>query len=156
MKICLGGTFNIIHKGHRKLIHTALSVAGSDGFVFIGVAIGNLVKHKMGVKSFEERKNQLVSFLSDHIDLPTVVIEPISDIYGPTLKQDFNGIVVSHESVHNARLINIEREKRHLPVLKIIEIPFVMADDGKPISNTRIQSGEITKEGKIISNDYID
>ena len=46
MKVCLGGTFNNLHKGHEYLILKAFEVAGDDGSVFIGLAIGKLLKNK--------------------------------------------------------------------------------------------------------------
>jgi pantetheine-phosphate adenylyltransferase len=149
MRICLGGTFNILHKGHKRLISLALKLAGSDGFVFIGLSTGKLLKKKKNTRSFDDRKEKIVSFISHQPDLPSVVIEPIDNVFGPTLDMDFDDIVVSHETVPNARLINEERRKRGLSQLKIVEIPLVLADDGKPISASRIQAGKITKEGHI-------
>ena len=151
MRICVGGTFNILHKGHKQLISLALQLVGSDGMVFIGLASGGLLKRKKGCRSFNERKDQIIAFLSHQPSLPTVVIEPITDVFGPTLEQEFDGIVVSHETIPNARLINEERNKRGLSLLKIVDIPLVLADDGNPISTSRIQNGNITKDGRVVS-----
>ena len=152
MRVCLGGTFNTLHKGHKLLISTALNCAGKEGIVFIGIAIGDLIKKKKNIKSFEDRKDHIVSFLSTQSKIPTVIIEPIANIFGPTLTNDYDAIVVSHETVQNARLINTERKKRNLTTMKIIEIPLVKAKDGKPISSTRIQSGEISGDGEVFSD----
>lgn len=152
MRVCIGGTFNVVHKGHQRLIEQALSIAGSEGFVFIGVAINELVAQKKQVKSFETRKNQLVEFIHQKKAVPTVVIEPIQDRFGPTLKQDFDVIVVSPETISVARKINKERQKKGKKQMKIVQIPFILADDGKPISSTRIMNGEINADGTVVSN----
>ena len=43
MKVCIGGTFNPLHKGHKLLIDKAFEVAGKQGSVFIGITTGEIV-----------------------------------------------------------------------------------------------------------------
>ena len=38
-------------------------------------------------------------------------------------------------------------------ILKNIEISYVLSEDGKPISSTRINNKEIDENGKIITED---
>jgi len=151
MRVCLGGTFNRFHKGHRLLIDTALKKAGSDGFVFIGISNGSLVSDKPKIESFEHRRNQVISFLqSKKQTLPTIVIEPIKTVEGPTLTMDFDVIVVSKETKKVAEQINEKRKQKGLPVMQIIVIPLVLAEDDKKISSTRIIDDEIDREGHIL------
>ena len=63
MKVCIGGTFDIIHKGHKVLINRALEIAGENGNVFIGVTTDNFVKNKQEIKSFNSRVLMLENFL---------------------------------------------------------------------------------------------
>ena len=99
MRVCLGGTFNRFHKGHRILIDTALEKAGETGFVFIGISNGPLVKNKPEIASFEKRRDEVLSFLQETKQtLPTIVVEPIETVEGPTLSMDFDAIVVSEET----------------------------------------------------------
>lgn len=151
MRVCLGGTFNRFHKGHRLLIDTALKKAGSDGFVFIGISNKSLVNDKPKIESFEHRRDQVISFLqSKNQILPTVVIEPIETVEGPTLTMDFDVIVVSKETKKVAEQINEKRKQKGLPVMQIIVIPLVLAEDDKKISSTRIIDDEIDREGHIL------
>ncbi len=151
MRVCIGGTFNILHKGHMRLIDEALGIAGKDGFVFIGVAIGELAAHKKKVKSFSNRKDQIIRFITKQKKAaPTVLIEPIANRFGPTLERDFDVIVVSAETKAAAREINKKRVLKGKKEMKIVQIPTVFADDGKPISSTRISKGKITKDGRVI------
>ena len=48
MKVCIGGTFNLLHKGHKLLIKKAFEVAGKNGSVLIGVTSGKLIVITIG------------------------------------------------------------------------------------------------------------
>ncbi len=149
MRVCLGGTFDQLHKGHKRLLKTALQIAGKNGTVFIGIANGPLIAKKGQIKPFRHRKEQIERFLKHQPIHPEIIIKEIRSIYGPTLTADFDAIVISPETKQNANLINVEREKRGLTSLRIIEIPLVPASDGKPISSTRIRNKEIDADGHL-------
>jgi pantetheine-phosphate adenylyltransferase len=152
MRVCVGGTFNRFHKGHKLLIDTAIKKAGCDGFVFIGLSNGPLVKDKSFVEGFEKRRHQILSFLQskNQKKLPTIVIEPIETVEGPTLSMDFDGIVVSEETKKTAEHINQKRKNKGLPEMKIWSIPLVLAEDDKKISSTRILDHEIDSNGHLL------
>ena len=150
MKVCIGGTFDIIHKGHQKLINKAFKTAGRDGFVFIGVAVDKLVESKKNVKSFLDRRKRLVNYIKKMNYESDFEIKPIKTVYGPTLENDFDAIIVSAETIDNAKLINKERKKLNKKPMKIIKIPCILAEDNKPISTTRIKKGDIDLEGNLI------
>ena len=81
-----------------------------------------------------------------------ILIQPIINKYGPTIDDDFDAIVVSPETVKTAEEINKFRKIKGKKPIKIVKIPFVLADNGKPISSTRIRNGEIDTEGCIITD----
>lgn len=153
MRVCIGGTFNVLHKGHKKLIDVALETAGRQGYVFIGVTTGDLLKDKTKVKSFEQRKQILETYLSQKKFNGTVVIQPIHDVFGPTLEEEFDSIIVSPETIPGAQKINERRIQQGKKPLHIVQIPFVLAEDGRPISTTRIQHHEIDENGRLLLKD---
>ncbi|MBP1662011.1 MAG: cytidyltransferase-related domain protein, partial [Thermoplasmatales archaeon] len=78
MKVCLGGTFYPLHKGHQQLLRKAFQVAGPQGFVFIGVTTTAMVKKKGSIASFEKRKAVLMQFIQEERVLPKVSIQPLT------------------------------------------------------------------------------
>ena len=150
MRVCIGGTFDMFHQGHKTLIDKAFEIAGHHGSVFIGIATAKLLKQKNNVKPIEERKKSIEQYLTNKGILNQAIIQPITDKYGPLLKEDFDVIVVSPETVETAKEINRKRESNGKKPVKIIQIHFVLANDNKPISSSRIKKGEIDKEGNIL------
>ncbi len=148
-RIGIGGTFDHFHRGHKKLIDTALRYGH---FVSIGVTTKPLHAEKNfseAIENYEQRKKSMIDYLKKKHELKRATFFPLSDIYGTT-KTDgmIEAIVVSTETYPNAIKINKLRHKKGLPELKIIRIDDVKADDGKLISSERIRGGEIDREGK--------
>ncbi|MFO7677580.1 MAG: pantetheine-phosphate adenylyltransferase [Thermoplasmatota archaeon] len=153
MNVCVGGTFDHFHKGHRLLLSTAFSTAGKQGKVFIGITSGEILSTKKDVSSFKKRKTIVEQYIKEKQYTRPYQIEPIKDKYGPALTEDFDAIVVSSETLLTAQEINLLRRKKGKQFLKIIEIPIVLADDDAPISSSRIRKKQITTEGKLLKKD---
>ena len=153
MKVCLGGTFYPLHKGHKELLRKAFQIAGSQGFVFIGLTTSTLIKKKEPIASFEKRKFALEQFIEREHVLPQVSIQPLTNKYGPALLGDFDAIVVSPETESTAVEINQKRTALGKQLLQVFVIPFVLSEDGKPISSTRIRRNEIDENGRKIHRD---
>ncbi len=147
MQVCLGGTFYPFHKGHKELLRKAFQVAGPHGSVFIGVTSTPMAKKKGILASFKERKRLITEFLSEENVLKQAVIQPLSNIFGPTLQKDFDAIVVSPETIAAAQEINKNRLHLGKKPFQIVVIPFVLAEDGTPISSSRIRRKEIDENG---------
>lgn len=145
MKVCLGGTFSILHEGHEALLKKAFEY----GDVSIGITSDKLVK-KLGkrVEGYEERKNNLEKFLMEKFGKKASIF-PLDDPYGPAAYGDFDAIVVSPETVKGAEEINKIRRKKGLKELKILLVPFVLAEDGIPVSSSRIRQGEIKGKRRV-------
>ena len=153
MRVCIGGTFDILHEGHKRLLHTAFKTAGEGGFVFIGITSGFLAKKRLIVAPFAQRKKALEAYLSQQKIAKQYIIKSISDKYGPAIEEDFDAIVVSPETQPVAEEINQLRTQKGKKSLRIILVPFVLAQDNQPISSSRIRRKEIDSEGRILGSD---
>ncbi|MEM0440904.1 MAG: pantetheine-phosphate adenylyltransferase [Candidatus Caldarchaeum sp.] len=145
----LGGTFSILHVGHMALLATAYSKAEK---VLLGVSSDNFVA-KLGKKHpippYEERVKQLRDFLSRQGWLERTRITALEDPYGPTVEDPaIEVLVTSPATAYRAGEINMKRTERNLPPLDVYVCPLVVADDGYPVSTTRIMAGEISADGK--------
>ncbi len=134
-KVIIGGTFDVLHDGHKALIKKAFGL----GKVTIGLTSDKMAKKikKRKVRVFKLRKKDLEDFISKKFSGKAKIIK-IEDKFGPTLKEDFDYICVSPETLRTANLINKERQKRNKKLIKVVKIKFVLGKDGKPISASRI------------------
>ncbi len=142
-KILLGGTFDVIHLGHHKLMETAFDRGGE---VTIGLVSEEMLKEwKPEVKrTYEERKNALEDFLETYQRWNIV---SISDPYDQAVEGDYHTLVVSWETAERGEEINKRRVEKGKEPLNILKIEPVLADDLLPISSTRIRSGDIDTYG---------
>ncbi len=146
-KVVVGGTFETLHLGHMALLKRAFGL----GETFIGLTSDEMAGKQKDrkVKNFKERKKNLEDFIKKEFSVVPNIVK-IEDKFGPALKEDFDYIVVSPETYETAVLLNEEREKTEKKPIEIVKVDFVLAEDGKPISDSRILKGEIDKAGKII------
>jgi len=144
-RVVVGGTFDLLHAGHRALLLGAFSL----GDVTIGLVSDEMAKISKNreVGKYKDRKKDLEDWIKKIGKLAKII--EINDRFGVALKEDFDHIVVSPETYETAVLINQERQKLSKKPIKIVRIKFVLAEDGKPISSTRIFNGEIDREGKL-------
>jgi len=147
MKVCIGGTFDFLHPGHEALLKKAFEV-GEE--VFIGLSSDEFVRKSGKIaRPYEERLKRLKKFLSQHGWGQKAKIIPLENAYGTATHDNYDAIVVSPETERRAREINEIRRKNGLNELKVIVVPYVLADDGIPIASSRIKSGEIDGRHRI-------
>lgn len=71
--------------------------------------------------------------------------------FGPTITHGpVDALVASSETSHKGNEINNIRRKNGLKPIAIIAVDILKAEDGSPISSTRIRAGEIDALGKIM------
>ena len=146
-KVAVGGTFDKFHDGHKKLLCTAFELGNQVEIGVTSDAFGGL---KGDIDSCKERMNNLKLFFDDKSNFNVV---PLDDPFGTTIYEaDFDAIVVSEETEPNAVKINEIRLSKGMKPLDIVIVSFVLAEDGNPISSTRIRSGEINRNGLVLLN----
>ncbi|UCD45685.1 MAG: pantetheine-phosphate adenylyltransferase [Candidatus Bathyarchaeota archaeon] len=153
--ITVGGTFDVLHKGHWFLLEEAFNVAER---VLIGITTDGFVarmKKEHPVDCYEKRFADLSKFLEERGLSGRAVVVPIDDMYGPTVGDDawveeIQGVLVSEETEPGAEEINRARVREGRKPLLIVVVNMVMADDGRPISSTRIRRQEVDRYGRLI------
>lgn len=143
-KVAVGGSFDVLHRGHRALLDRAFEVGE---YVLIGLTSDEMAGS--GAADYEKRKKVLEDFL-EHKGRYNIV--ELNDPLGDAVSDGaIDAIAVSEETEPRALEVNEIRKKKGLRALEILSIPLVLAEDGRPISSTRIKRGEIDKEGRILS-----
>lgn len=151
MKVCLGGSFNLIHRGHITIFKSAASLGCR---VVVGLCTDRMAD-KGYLTPFEERKRNVARAL-ESVGCTDFEIRELDDIYSPGLARpglndslsDVQYIIVSDETLPTAESLNKERAKNGLEPLDVIVVPVVLSYDSLPISTRRISQGEIDREGR--------
>lgn len=147
-KVGLGGTFNVIHKGHELLFETAFSVGDSVEVGLTSDEFANSIK-SVSIAPYFQRKANLAKFLERYGKPFNIVM--ISDEKGTaTTSETLDALVVSPETRDQADKINEQRRRNGLKPLKVFCIKEVRADDSRAISSSRILMGEIDKDGHLL------
>jgi pantetheine-phosphate adenylyltransferase len=134
-----------LHEGHKHIIRTAFKLGRH-------VAIGLTTDEMLGTKSdrdrilsYIERHKELRNFLEDECDIDRATIFPIDTVEGGgDTMIGLDALIVSDEIkvVQNAFDINQLRIDNGLRRFHIIIIPMVRSQDGRPLSSSRIRTGE--------------
>lgn len=151
MNVALGGTFDPIHDGHRKLFERAFEI----GDVTVGLTSDELAPQtrlvERYVRPFEERKRDLESELTPiaaKYDREFEIRE-LDEPTGIATESEFDALIVSPETRDGGERINEIRTDRGHDPLEIVVVEHVSAEDGERISSTRIVKGEINEHGDL-------
>ena len=151
MNVALGGTFDPVHDGHRKLFERAFEL----GDVTVGLTSDELApktRHvERYVRPYDRRKRDLEAELTDLADEHghESEIRELTDPTGIAVEPEFDALIVSPETRAGGERINeIRRERGHDP-LELVVVDHVPAEDGERISSTRIVAGEIDQHGNL-------
>lgn len=147
-RVAVGGTFDPLHDGHKALLTRACELS-RKGELLVGLTSDDMAKNKIhDVADYRSRHDEVMRFIRARGISPVIV--RLDDPYGPTIRDDFDFLVVSPET-HPAGLeINRIRREKNLGQMEIVLVDFVLADDGLPISSTRIKRGEIDEHGSVL------
>jgi len=149
--VALGGTFDVLHAGHRHLLSEAFKLGD---MVLIGVTSDQLVatlhkKHR--VRPFSRRVRDLRRFLKTQRRSSRARVTMLREPYGPAARRkNLEALVVSKGTLASGRRLNRLRRQNNLRRLDLHVIDLLRAVDGKPISTTRVRNGEIDLQGRVL------
>ena len=142
-RVAVAGTFDVLHDGHRALLRRAFEIGDQ---VVVGITSDRMASSSRGTSvPMGIRRAELEAYLSE---LGEHSLFEIDDIYGPdNVMDDVDVLVVSEETLGNARVLNDRRVSRGLRPMEVSVVPLVRADDGSKISASSILRGEYGRSG---------
>ena len=147
--VATGGTFDHIHRGHEALLARSFEVGEK---VVIGVTSDAFARRqgKSPDQSYALRKRRLQELIEGRFPGREYLIAKLDDYFGPGIASpEVEAIVVSRETSKRVPLANELRSRRGYPPLRVVIVDYVLADDAKPISSTRIRRKEIDEQGRL-------
>ncbi len=148
--VATGGTFDHIHRGHMALLAKSFE-AGET--VVIGVTSDAFARKegKSPDEPYRERLEALEALIHRRFPGRKYIIAKLDDYFGPGIASpEVQAIVVTKETAPRVPIANALRESKGFPPLDVVLVDYVLADDSKLISSTRIRRGEIDTEGKLL------
>lgn len=148
--VALGGTFDIIHKGHMALLAKAFSISSKS---IIGLTSDELAlkKGKKIHNKYSTRLEELTKVIENNFHNSIYEINKLENDFGPAvLEGKVQALVVSEETSKQGDILNQLRSEKNLPKVDVVIVPMVLAKDGNRISTTRIKNSEIDKEGNLV------
>jgi pantetheine-phosphate adenylyltransferase len=151
MKVAVGGTFDPLHDGHKKLLKKVFELS-EGGEIVIGVTSDTMARASRDkvVLPYKTRTENIRRYMYKEYGVKVRVVE-LNDRYGVTVDESFDYIVISPETYNVALRINELRKERGKKPIKIVKVEHMKAADGKIISSTRIKAGEIDEHGLLLN-----
>ena len=151
--IAMGGTFDIVHRGHITLLSTAFEISDK---VIIGLTSDEFVKQKgkKPIHKYDERLKNLTLTIFKKFPDAYFEISQLNNDFGPAvLEKDVQALIVSDETSDQGNVLNKLRTEHNLPLVEVIVVPMFLAKDGVRISSTRIKNSEIDSDGNLLPID---
>ena len=150
--VATGGTFDEIHLGHLALLSKAFEIGSKTviGVTSDEFALKTKGKNKLN-HAYSQRVSKLKEIIRKKFGNVDYEIARLDAAYGPAvISGKVQALVASSETAVKGCDINKIRSENGLKPLEIIEVDMVKAENGKPISSTRIRAGEINGYGQLL------
>ena len=145
--VCLGGTFDYLHTGHKLLLSMGALACGVNARLVVGVSDAPLLRKKVLREMMQPLPLRLalvadfVNAVAPHLRLELTALQ---DGYGPAGSDaELQAIVVSAESLPGGHACNAKRTEGGLPPLEVLCLPLV--DEAG-------EGGEVSEEAKLSSS----
>ena len=151
--VAMGGTFDLIHRGHITLLSHAFEISE---IVLIGLTSDSFaIKNGKNLKNnFDSRLENLKKIIHENFSDKKYEIKKLDNDFGPAVfEKNVEALIVSEETKHQGLVLNNLRREKDLPEVDVIVVPMFLAKDGERISSTRIRNSEIDSEGNLLSID---
>ena len=146
--VATGGTFDDFHAGHKRLLEKSFE---SGDFVVIGLTSDEFARRegKTPRRPYREREAELKAYIAERFPGRGHSISKLDDFFGPGIaSKEVEALVASPETAKRVDLANELRAQKGFPPLDLVVVDWVLAEDGTPISSTRIRKGEIDEDGR--------
>ena len=127
--VAMGGTFDIVHRGHLTLLSNAFNISDK---VIIGLTSDEFAekKGKTPVNRYEQRLENLTSVISKEFPNASFEISKLENDFGPAvLEKEVEALIVSDETSSQGNILNELREKKNLPLVQIVTVPMHLLPD---------------------------
>ncbi|EMS55629.1 37 kDa inner envelope membrane protein, chloroplastic [Triticum urartu] len=143
--VVLGGTFDRLHDGHRRLLKASADLARDR--IVVGVCTGPMLAKKEYaelIEPVEKRIKAVEDYIKSIKPELIVQVEPIEDPYGPSIIDDkLDAIIVSKETLSGGLAVNQKREGKELPLLKVEVVDLLSGDtEGEKMSSSALRKLE--------------
>lgn len=144
--VCLGGTFDGLHNGHKVFLNDALIRTNKE--LVIGVTDISILKHKLLyelIDPVESRIKNLQDYLIDVNDSISYNIVPIYDHFGPSIEiEELEALVVSEETLKGGLKVNEKRRERNFKELDLVVTQLVEESERlNPNEESKVSSSNL-------------
>lgn len=146
--LVLGGTFDHLHAGHKRLIQEAFLLANH---VVLGLTLPEMNRQKTFanlILPYKTRAQEIARYVRALGKFDKLEIIPIKDVFGSTLVDArLQALLVTKHTQVGASLVNRERVLRGQKPLVVHVAQLVIDQSGEILSSTRIRQGLVNRDG---------